>query len=112
MQSHIPNIEPECDIGAELSYQLPDNYSNVFEQMFSELENQSQALNLNGYGIGITSMEEVFMKVGAENNSKGESKQQKTIMNGGTGFDDVSEQKSKLFLMTNCKCKININYFS
>ena len=34
--------------------------------MFKALEEQSEELQLDGYGINITSMEEVFMKVGAE----------------------------------------------
>lgn len=98
MQNYIPGIQPEADIGAELVYLLPDNYSSKFEKMFSSLEDQSKDLKLNGYGIGITSLEEVFMKVGAENASNGSHRQTSAIMNGGSGYpnDNVESITCKI----------------
>ncbi|XP_037937486.1 ATP-binding cassette sub-family A member 3-like [Teleopsis dalmanni] len=81
LNEFIPNLQPESDIGAELSYLLPDSHSDKFEQMFGALELRSDELQLSGYGVGISSMEEVFMKVGAENSSDGEAKQHTDIMN-------------------------------
>uniref|UniRef100_A0A1B0G2X8 ABC transporter domain-containing protein n=1 Tax=Glossina morsitans morsitans TaxID=37546 RepID=A0A1B0G2X8_GLOMM len=69
LRKYVPNLEIETAVGAELTYQLPDGYSNLFEEMFRDLEENSERLQLSGYGIGITSLEEVFMKVGAENAS-------------------------------------------
>lgn len=74
-------MEPEADIGAELSYQLPENYSSKFEDMLSSLEDQSDDLKLNGYGIGITSLEEVLTKVGAEKVNVDSRKQASIAMN-------------------------------
>ncbi|XP_067637687.1 phospholipid-transporting ATPase ABCA3 isoform X2 [Eurosta solidaginis] len=88
LNKYIPGIRPEADIGAELSYQLPDSYSTKFEQMFRELETNSKDLRLEGYGVAITSMEEVFMKVGAENSGNGTKKEQMAIMNGSSGYND------------------------
>lgn len=90
LNKHIPNLQPEADIGAELSYKLPDEASPVFEEMFQSLENNSEALNLNGYGVSITSLEEVFMKVGAENSHDGN--QQKAIMNGTSAYVDDGQE--------------------
>ncbi|XP_034485230.1 ATP-binding cassette sub-family A member 3-like isoform X3 [Drosophila innubila] len=70
---YIPGIQPKSDIGAELSYALPDKYSDRFEKMLGALEDRSAELHLSGYGIGITSMEEVFMKVGAEINAESDA---------------------------------------
>lgn len=69
LRKYVPNLEIETAVGAELTYQLPDGYSNLFEEMFRDLEENSERLQLSGYGISITSLEEVFMKVGAENAS-------------------------------------------
>lgn len=66
LKKFIPDIRPENDIGAELSYQLPYKYSKLFKDMLENLENSSDELNLNGYGISITTMEEVFMKIGTQ----------------------------------------------
>lgn len=104
LNQYIPGIRPEADIGAELSYQLPDNYSAKFEEMFSDLETQSGDLMLAGYGVGITSMEEVFMKVGAENSGNGTKKEQMAIMNGGSGFNDDDIES------TNCKSTFPYSY--
>jgi len=94
LNKYIPGLKPECDIGAELSYQLPDSASSKFEEMFGQLEDQSDELHLNGYGVGITSMEEVFMKVGAEKDSTGNLKDQSEIMNGGSGFRGEDDNES------------------
>ncbi|XP_017124894.1 phospholipid-transporting ATPase ABCA3 isoform X2 [Drosophila elegans] len=94
LNKYIPGLKPECDIGAELSYQLPDSASAKFEEMFGQLEEQSEELHLNGYGVGITSMEEVFMKVGAEKDISGNMKDQSEIMNGGSGFRNEDDNES------------------
>lgn len=94
LNKYIPGLKPECDIGAELSYQLPDSASAKFEEMFGQLEEQSDELHLNGYGVGITSMEEVFMKVGAEKDNTGNIKDQHEIMNGGSGFRGEDDNES------------------
>lgn len=69
LSGFIPGIEPESDIGTELTYQLPDSYSDRFEEMLSKLDQKLSELHLSGFGVGITSLEDVFMKVGAESNA-------------------------------------------
>ncbi|KAL5277954.1 ABCA3.2 family protein [Megaselia abdita] len=69
LQKYINGLKIESEIGAELTYNLPDEFSMNFEEMLTELDSRSDELGLNGYGISITSLEEVFMKVGAETNS-------------------------------------------
>lgn len=96
LNRYIPGLMPESDIGAELSFTLPDQYSSAFEEMFRALEDKSDDMNLNGYGISITTMEEVFMRVGSENANDGTRKTQSAIMNGGTGYDnDVDSNNCK-----------------
>lgn len=58
--------------------------------MFGDLERQSDDLRLNGYGIGITSLEEVFMKVGAEdaNTNGATNKQASARMNGTNSYPE------------------------
>lgn len=67
LRKYIPKLQVHQEIGAELSYQLPDDYTHIFEEMLSDLEKHSSDLCLNGYGISNSSLEEVFMKMGAEN---------------------------------------------
>jgi len=99
---YIPGIQPKSDIGAELSYELPDKYSDRFEKMFGALEDRSKELHLSGYGVGITSMEEVFMKVGAETDAEGNRKDTQTIMKGGSGNADDDNESMQ------CKHSLNL----
>ncbi|XP_023309745.1 ATP-binding cassette sub-family A member 3-like [Anoplophora glabripennis] len=60
---YVPNIEVRSNAGSELSYILEQNYSSQFESMLKDLENNSKRLGILGYGISLTTMEDVFMKV-------------------------------------------------
>ena len=53
-------------LGAELSYILPRESSRNFSTLFSELETRRKELGIASYGASMTTMEEVFMKVGTE----------------------------------------------
>lgn len=66
LAKYIPEIEIESDIGTELSYQLPETRVSIFEQMFTDLESQGETLHLGGYGVSLTTLEEVFLKVGSD----------------------------------------------
>ncbi|KAI4457986.1 atp-binding cassette transporter subfamily a abca [Holotrichia oblita] len=54
------------NIGSELTYILAEDQASVFEKMLNDIENRSTNLGINSYGISLTTMEEVFMKVGAD----------------------------------------------
>ncbi|KAG8188878.1 hypothetical protein JTE90_018283 [Oedothorax gibbosus] len=66
VQSHVPNAEMSSNIGTELKYVLPHENSDLFHALFSELESRKKELNISGYGASITTMEEVFIKVGRQ----------------------------------------------
>lgn len=65
----LSNIQPESDIGSELSYALPHEFVAQFENMFRNLEKQQKSLNLSSFGVALTTLEEVFMKVGSDTSS-------------------------------------------
>lgn len=62
--SYVPNAILESNAGAELSYILPKENTNQFEQLFSELETRRGELGIASYGASVTTMEEVFLRVG------------------------------------------------
>jgi ATP-binding cassette subfamily A (ABC1) protein 3 len=51
-------------VGAELSFQLPLTSSAAFPELFATIERDTAALGVQTYGISVTTLEEVFMKVG------------------------------------------------
>ncbi|XP_053680207.1 phospholipid-transporting ATPase ABCA3-like [Anopheles nili] len=69
MRQHIPNIEVDTDIGTELSYVLDDNYTAVFQPLLQDLENHSASIGISSYGISLTTLEEVFLRVGSDSHA-------------------------------------------
>ncbi|XP_075035584.1 phospholipid-transporting ATPase ABCA3 [Mixophyes fleayi] len=62
--SYVPCATMESNAGAELSYILPKESTHRFEPLFSELERRHEELGIASYGASVTTMEEVFLRVG------------------------------------------------
>lgn len=62
LRIYIPEINIETDIGTELSYLLDESNISVFQSMLQDLERNSDELNVESYGISLTTLEEVFLK--------------------------------------------------
>ncbi|XP_017044767.1 phospholipid-transporting ATPase ABCA3-like isoform X2 [Drosophila ficusphila] len=91
LNKYIPGLRPERDNETELSYQLPDSLSPRFEEMFSQLEERSEELHLNGFGVKFSTLEEVFLKVGVDNESTENDKNPSGMMNGKEQPHDIFE---------------------
>ncbi|CAG5897799.1 unnamed protein product, partial [Menidia menidia] len=61
---YVPNATLESSAGAELSYILPKESTNRFELLFAELEMNREELGIASFGASVTTMEEVFLRVG------------------------------------------------
>uniref|UniRef100_G3U398 ABC transporter domain-containing protein n=1 Tax=Loxodonta africana TaxID=9785 RepID=G3U398_LOXAF len=61
--NYVPNAILESNIGAELSFILPKESANRFEDLFTELEDHQVSLGIASYGASVTTMEEVFHRV-------------------------------------------------
>ncbi|XP_068200893.1 phospholipid-transporting ATPase ABCA3-like isoform X1 [Palaemon carinicauda] len=64
IRSHIPDAELDQNVGAELSYVLPNADVSNFEALFLQIEKQKQALKISSFGASQTTMDEVFVRVG------------------------------------------------
>ncbi|KAM8961307.1 phospholipid-transporting ATPase ABCA3 isoform 2-T2 [Pelodytes ibericus] len=62
--SYVPHATMESNAGAELSYILPKESTHRFEPLFSQLEMRRGELGIASYGASVTTMEEVFLRVG------------------------------------------------
>ncbi|TYZ65804.1 hypothetical protein PybrP1_003442, partial [[Pythium] brassicae (nom. inval.)] len=60
---HIPAGAVLSNVGTEIAFQLPLDASARFAQFFQELDRNLARLSLLSYGISVTTMEEVFIKV-------------------------------------------------
>ena len=59
---HVPEVQLESDVGAELSFVLPKEQSSKFEELFNHLERNQDALGIDSFGASVTTLEEVFLK--------------------------------------------------
>ncbi|XP_034781951.2 phospholipid-transporting ATPase ABCA3-like [Acipenser ruthenus] len=64
VKMYVPNATMESSAGAELSYILPKESTHRFELLFAELEMKREELGIASYGASVTTMEEVFLRVG------------------------------------------------
>ncbi|KAJ6635436.1 Phospholipid-transporting ATPase ABCA3 [Pseudolycoriella hygida] len=73
LSKYIPDITAETDIGTELTYVLKEDYVSQFRTIFADLEASSVDLNVTSFGVSLTTMEEVFLKVGTDTHALSES---------------------------------------
>lgn len=66
LRKYLPNICIATDVGAELCYHLPDDDTTFFHKMFSDLENNLRSLRMSSFGVSLTTLEDVFHKVGTD----------------------------------------------
>ena len=62
VQSEVPGAYVESEVGAELSYLLPEDSVARFPKLFSIIEEQLDKLGITSFGTSATTMEEVFLK--------------------------------------------------
>ncbi|EAR81921.2 ABC transporter family protein (macronuclear) [Tetrahymena thermophila SB210] len=63
VKKHIKTAEVLSDVSAEVVLQLRNEEASNFPPLFLELDNSLQKLSIQTYGISITTLEEVFLKV-------------------------------------------------
>ncbi|TMW64067.1 hypothetical protein Poli38472_014184 [Pythium oligandrum] len=61
--SYVPNAQVLSNVGSEIAFQLPLDSSSQFAGMFAELDANLSKLALLSYGVSVTTLEEVFIKV-------------------------------------------------
>lgn len=52
------------EVSREVTYQLPTEVSGQFKEFFKEFDENLDQLNIGSYGVGITTLEEVFLRIG------------------------------------------------
>ena len=62
VQREVNGAQLESEIGAELSYLLPEEEVSKFAQLFRVMESESEKLGITSFGAMATTMEEVFLK--------------------------------------------------
>lgn len=64
VEQYIPDAEILSSVGAEQTFRLPFSASHCFMNLFTELDKAKSRLGIAEYGISVTTLEEVFIRVG------------------------------------------------
>eukprot|EP00047_Mylnosiga_fluctuans_P017551 m.62475 g.62475 ORF g.62475 m.62475 type:complete len:1711 (+) comp7137_c2_seq6:34-5166(+) len=64
VKEHVPDAELVGNVGAELTFILPREASSHFAKLFQAMEADRATLGIESFGASVTTMEEVFLKVG------------------------------------------------
>jgi ABC-type multidrug transport system ATPase subunit len=63
LSSYVPECNVLTDVGTELTVQLPFSSSDKFQTLFEYIDSNIDTLGLQSYGISVTTLEEVFIKI-------------------------------------------------
>jgi len=63
MATHYPFAELVTDAGGEISFRMPFSEASQFPEMFEYFDAHMEELGMNAYGVSVTTMTEVFLKV-------------------------------------------------
>jgi len=79
IKSICPTAIFEDDISKEIKYLIPESEAPRFESLFKKLEDEKVMLGLNCFGISLTTLEDVFLKVAAGHDIHKKEKDSKEI---------------------------------
>ena len=89
VHKHVPDATLLTDVGTEISYQLPFSKTAAFPALFENIETNLSTLGLESYGISVTTLEEVFIKITKNLNAQK-----------GIGMDNKSTKKENILVVT------------
>ena len=64
LESKIGEVKKLSEVSSEITYQIPTALSNKFKDFFPVFDQELDSLDIRSYGISVTTLEEVFLKVG------------------------------------------------
>ena len=60
---YVPTCKVTTDVSSEIALQLPMDKVDKFPKLFDKLDEKKKKLKFESYGVSITTLEEVFLKV-------------------------------------------------
>ena len=69
VKRHVPQAIPLSSAGGEMSFQLQSGNKAAFAQLFQELEENLDVLQIGSYGVSMTTLEDVFLRLADKDQS-------------------------------------------
>lgn len=95
VKSYVPMASIKSSTGNSLTISLPTNDTSALSSLFLHLDKNKSNLNISNFGVSITTMEEVFLKVGeiADELDKGADEESRRLLD-----DDLSVNSSDSYI--------------
>lgn len=66
LEKTFGEVEKLSEVSSEITFMIPKDKRNMFQQFFQSFDKRMDELGIKSYGISITTLEEVFIAVNAE----------------------------------------------
>ncbi|KAM9967074.1 hypothetical protein ACTFIR_007311 [Dictyostelium discoideum] len=66
IRDQIPDVTVLSNAGSEISFRLPTASLPVFSKFFKDFDENLSNFHIDSYGISVTTLEEVFLKIGTD----------------------------------------------
>ncbi|TNV87329.1 hypothetical protein FGO68_gene5519 [Halteria grandinella] len=68
--TRIRGVKKLSEVSSEMTFQLPTESSSQFKRFFNSLDRHHEKLGIRSYGVGITTLEEVFLNIASEDHDE------------------------------------------
>ena len=64
LQMQLGDVKKLSEVSSEITFQIPTALSYKFKDFFNHFDKELDSLDIRSYGISVTTLEEVFLRVG------------------------------------------------
>ena len=65
-----PDVVKLTEIQGEMTVQIPREYTDLFKDFFTNFDEDLDVLDIQSYGMSVTTLEQVFLEIGHDPNPK------------------------------------------
>ena len=69
------------EIAGEMTIQIPREYTSEFKDFFTNFDNDLESLDIQTYGVSVTTLEQVFLEIGHDPNPQPKAIVQRSSLN-------------------------------
>jgi ATP-binding cassette, subfamily A (ABC1), member 3 len=100
LKNFADDVKLESDSQTEVTFILSEENQYIFHDIFKFLEDNSEKLKISSFGCSLTTMEEVFLKIGSD--SLNDQKKEVKASNGATIHEQDEENDVSVIDFDNC----------
>lgn len=63
LKEHLGHVELLSEVSSEITFQVPNDSAKNFKTFFERFDREVSGLGITSYGVSITTLEEVFLKI-------------------------------------------------